>query len=107
MAEQTLYDKIWAMHEVHRDDNGSGLLYIDRHLVHEVTSAQAFEGLRLANRVLWRKQSILAVPDHNVPTTGLEKGITDAVSRLQVETLDENCDKYQLVEFKWAIFARV
>lgn len=100
MTAQTLYDKIWAMHEVRRDENGTGLLYIDRHLVHEVTSPQAFEGLQMAGRSLWRKQSIVAVPDHNVPTIGLEKGITDPVSRLQVETLDENCDKYQLVEFK-------
>ncbi len=100
MVAQTLYDKIWAMHEVRRDDNGTGLLYIDRHLVHEVTSPQAFEGLAMANRPLWRKQSIVAVPDHNVPTIGLEKGITEPVSRLQVETLDQNCDKYGLVEFK-------
>jgi 3-isopropylmalate/(R)-2-methylmalate dehydratase large subunit len=100
MAAQTLYDKIWAMHEVRRDDDGTRLLYIDRHLVHEVTSPQAFEGLKIANRQIWRKKSILAVPDHNVPTIGLEKGITDPVSRLQVETLDQNCDKHQLVEFK-------
>ena len=100
MAAQTLYDKIWAMHEVRRDDDGTRLLYVDRHLVHEVTSPQAFEGLKMANRPIWRKQSILAVPDHNVPTIGLEKGITDPVSRLQVETLNQNCDKYQLVEFK-------
>jgi len=100
MAAQTLYDKIWAMHEVRRDDDGTRLLYIDRHLVHEVTSPQAFEGLKIANRVIWRKKSILAVPDHNVPTIGLDKGITDPVSRLQVETLNQNCDKHQLVEFK-------
>ena len=100
MAAQTLYDKIWAMHEVRRDDDGTRLLYIDRHLVHEVTSPQAFEGLKIANRAIWRKKSILAVPDHNVPTIGLEKGITDPVSRLQVETLNQNCDKHQLVEFK-------
>jgi 3-isopropylmalate/(R)-2-methylmalate dehydratase large subunit len=100
MVAQTLYDKIWAIHEVRLDDSGTGLLYIDRHLVHEVTSPQAFEGLAMANRPLWRKQSILAVPDHNVPTIGLEKGITDPVSKLQVQTLDENCDKYGLVEFK-------
>ncbi|MCZ6488869.1 MAG: 3-isopropylmalate dehydratase large subunit [Gammaproteobacteria bacterium] len=100
MAAQTLYDKIWAMHEVRRDDDGTRLLYIDRHLVHEVTSPQAFEGLAKANRPIWRKQSIVAVPDHNVPTIGLEQGITDPVSRLQVETLDQNCDKYALVEFK-------
>jgi len=100
MVAQTLYDKIWAMHEVRRDDDGTGLLYIDRHLVHEVTSPQAFEGLQLAGRPIWRKKSILAVPEHNVPTIGLEKGITDPVSRLQVETLDQNCDEHQLVEFK-------
>jgi len=100
MAAQTLYDKIWTMHEVRRDDDGTRLLYIDRHLVHEVTSPQAFEGLKIANRAIWRKKSILAVPDHNVPTIGLEKGITDPVSRLQVETLNQNCDKHQLVEFK-------
>ena len=100
MAGQTLYDKIWALHEVRRDDDDTALLYIDRHLVHEVTSPQAFEGLELANRGLWRKQSILAVPDHNIPTIGLEQGITDPVARLQVETLDTNCDKHGLVEFK-------
>ena len=99
MAGKTLYDKIWQLHEVRRDDDGTSLLYIDRHLVHEVTSAQAFEGLEMAGRELWRKQSILAVPDHNIPTTGLEHGITDPVARLQVETLDANCDKHQLVKF--------
>jgi len=100
MAAQTLYDKIWAMHQVRTDESGTGLLYIDRHLVHEVTSPQAFEGLELAGRSLWRKESIVAVPDHNVPTTGLEHGITDPVAKLQVDTLNDNCDKYQLVEFK-------
>ena len=100
MAGQTLYDKIWAMHQVRLDKGGTGLLYIDRHLVHEVTSPQAFEGLELAGRSLWRKRAIVAVPDHNTPTIGLEKGITDPVAKLQVDTLDENCDKYQLTEFK-------
>jgi 3-isopropylmalate/(R)-2-methylmalate dehydratase large subunit len=100
MAAKTLYDKIWDMHQVRRNDDGMALLYIDRHLVHEVTSPQAFEGLEIANRPLWRKRSILAVPDHNVPTTALEQGITDPVARLQVETLDQNCDKYGLTEFK-------
>ena len=100
MAGQTLYDKIWAMHEVRLEDDGTGLLYIDRHLVHEVTSPQAFEGLELAGRSLWRKDSILAVPDHNVPTIGLEHGITDPIAKLQVDTLNNNCDKYELVEFK-------
>ena len=100
MAGQTLYDKIWAMHQVRHQEDSTGLLYIDRHLVHEVTSPQAFEGLELAGRSLWRKDSIVAVPDHNVPTTGLEYGITDPVAKLQVDTLNDNCDKYQLVEFK-------
>ena len=100
MSAQTLYDKIWAAHEVRSDENGLTLLYIDRHLLHEVTSPQAFEGLELAGRALWRKESILAVADHNIPTINLENGITDAVSRLQVETLDQNCDKYGLVVFK-------
>lgn len=100
MAAQTLYDKIWAMHEVRRDEGDTTLLYIDRHLVHEVTSPQAFEGLQLANRDLWRKKSILAVPDHNIPTIELEKGITDPVARLQVETLNQNCDLYQLTAFR-------
>ncbi len=100
MAGKTLYDKIWELHEVPRDDGGTALLYIDRHLVHEVTSPQAFEGLEIAQRSLWRKRSILAVPDHNVPTIGLELGITDPVARLQVDTLNQNCDKYGLTEFK-------
>lgn len=100
MAGKTLYDKIWELHQVRCDDDGTALLYIDRHLVHEVTSPQAFEGLEMAQRSLWRKQSILAVPDHNVPTIGLEQGITDPVARLQVETLDRNCDKHALIEFK-------
>ena len=100
MTGKTLYDKIWDLHQVHGDDDASSLLYIDRHLVHEVTSPQAFEGLEIAQRPLWRKRSILAVPDHNVPTTGLEHGITDPVARLQVDTLNANCDKYELTEFK-------
>jgi len=100
MSGKTLYDKIWDLHQVRLDDDGTALLYIDRHLVHEVTSPQAFEGLEIAQRPLWRKRSILAVPDHNVPTTGLEYGITDPVARLQVDTLNENCDKHALTEFK-------
>jgi 3-isopropylmalate/(R)-2-methylmalate dehydratase large subunit len=100
MTGKTLYDKIWDLHQVRLDDNGTALLYIDRHLVHEVTSPQAFEGLEIARRPLWRKRSILAVPDHNVPTTGLEYGITDPVARLQVDTLNANCDKHALTEFK-------
>lgn len=100
MAGKTLYDKIWDLHQVRPGEDGTSLLYIDRHLLHEVTSPQAFEGLELAQRDLWRKQSILAVPDHNIPTIGLELGITDPVARLQVDTLDKNCDKYGLTEFK-------
>ena len=100
MAGKTLYDKIWDLHQVDQGADGTGLLYIDRHLVHEVTSPQAFEGLEIAHRPLWRKRSILAVPDHNVPTTGLEHGITDPVARLQVDTLNDNCDKYDLTAFR-------
>jgi len=100
MTGKTLYDKIWDSHQVRLDADGTALLYIDRHLVHEVTSPQAFEGLEIAQRPLWRKRSILAVPDHNVPTTGLEYGITDPVARLQVDTLNANCDKHALTEFK-------
>ncbi len=99
MTARTLYDKLWDAHVVRIDDSGEALLYIDRHLVHEVTSPQAFEGLRLAGRVPWRTGSVLAVPDHNVPTANLEAGITDPVSRLQVETLDRNCAEYGITEF--------
>jgi len=95
--ERTLYDKLWDAHLVHQEEDGTGLLYIDRHLVHEVTSPQAFEGLALAGRKLWRVESIVATADHNTPTTGWERGIdgiSDATSRLQVETLDANMKKY-------------
>jgi 3-isopropylmalate/(R)-2-methylmalate dehydratase large subunit len=100
MPGKTLYDKLWDSHVVRSEPDGTTLIYIDRHLVHEVTSPQAFEGLRLAGRPLWRSDSILAVPDHNVPTTDRSKGIADPVSRIQVETLDRNCDEFGLVEFK-------
>ena len=104
MAGKTLYDKLWETHEVKRRDDGSSLIYIDRHIIHEVTSPQAFEGLRLANRKPWRIDTNIATPDHNVPTTPERKGgieaIVDQVSRLQVQTLDENCDEYGIVEFK-------
>ena len=100
MAGKTLYDKLWDAHTVRADEDGTTLLYIDRHLVHEVTSPQAFEGLKLANRKLWRTNSILAVADHNVPTTDRSHGIDDPISRLQVDTLDNNCDEYGVVEFK-------
>lgn len=100
MAGKTLYDKVWDAHVVRQEADGTCLLYIDRHLVHEVTSPQAFEGLKLAKRQPWRKDSMLAVPDHNVPTIGLEQGITDPVSRLQVETLDDNCRAFGITEFR-------
>src|SRR5512139_3405282 len=90
MAPQTLYDKLWADHLVHVEEDGTALLYIDRHLVHEVTSPQAFEGLRLAGRNVWRTDSVVATADHNTPTTGWEEGIADPISRTQVETLDAN-----------------
>ncbi len=105
MAGKTLYDKIWDAHVVAQRDDGSALIYIDRHLVHEVTSPQAFEGLRLAGRKPWRAGSVLATPDHNVPTTPNERksgvaGIEDPVSRIQVQTLDENCEALGITEFK-------
>ena len=100
MNSQTLYDKLWQQHVVHEEDDGTALLYIDRHLVHEVTSPQAFEGLRLASRKPWRIDANLAVADHNVPTTDRSHGIIDPVSRLQVETLDNNCAEFGITEFK-------
>ncbi|WP_455210824.1 3-isopropylmalate dehydratase large subunit [Kaarinaea lacus] len=96
---KTLYDKLWDAHVVRVQEDGTALLYIDRHLVHEVTSPQAFEGLRLAGRKPWRVSANLAVPDHNVPTTNREQGIQDPVSRLQVETLDQNCADFGITEF--------
>ena len=96
MPGRTLYDKLWDAHVVHTEDDGTAILYIDRHLVHEVTSPQAFEGLRLAGRQPWRVSSIVATADHNTPTTGWElglDGITDPTSRQQVVTLDENIRK--------------
>ncbi len=90
MQPQTLYDKLWAAHVVHEEADGTALLYIDRHLVHEVTSPQAFEGLKLAGRKVWRIDSIVATADHNTPTKDWDKGIADPISRLQVETLDAN-----------------
>jgi len=99
MSAHTLYDKLWNAHVVHTEPNGMTLLYIDRQLVHEVTSPQAFEGLRLAARTPRRTLTILATPDHNVPTTDRGAGIVDPISRLQVETLDENCRSLGLTEF--------
>lgn len=104
MAGKTLYDKLWDSHLVKQRDDGSALIYIDRHIIHEVTSPQAFEGLRLAGRKPWRIDANIATPDHNVPTTPERKGgiqaIADQVSRLQVQTLDDNCDEYGITEFK-------
>ena len=99
---KTLYDKLWQDHVVRSEDDGTALLYIDRHLVHEVTSPQAFEGLRIADRKPWRTSSIVAVPDHNVPTTDRSQGISDPVAKLQVETLGSNCKEYGLTEFDMA-----
>lgn len=99
----TLYDKLWDQHVVHTESAEPGsmaLIYIDRHLVHEVTSPQAFESLKLAGRKPWRLDSILAVADHNVPTTDRSQGIHDPISRLQVDTLDQNCDELGITEFK-------
>ncbi len=100
MAGKTLYDKLWDAHVVRTEDDGTALLYIDRHLVHEVTSPQAFEGLRLAGRPLWRKDTVLAVPDHNIPTVNRSAGIEDPVARIQVATLDKNCKEFGLTEFR-------
>ncbi|MCB1893988.1 MAG: 3-isopropylmalate dehydratase large subunit, partial [Rhodocyclaceae bacterium] len=92
MTARTLYEKLWASHLVREEADGTALLYIDRHLVNEVTSAQAFEGLRIGGRKPWRIDTVLATADHNVPTTAARaSGIDDPISRLQVDTLDANC----------------
>ncbi len=96
---KTLYDKIWEAHVVRTDPDGNSLLYIDRQLIHEVTSPQAFEGLRLANRKPWRPEANLAVADHNVPTQDRDQGIADPISRLQVETLERNCAEFGIPVF--------
>ncbi|MEW8320419.1 MAG: 3-isopropylmalate dehydratase large subunit [Candidatus Thiodiazotropha sp.] len=103
MSAKTLYDKLWESHLVRSEADGTALIYIDRHLVHEVTSPQAFEGLRLAGRKPWRVDANLATPDHNVPTTPREGGveaIRDPISRTQVETLDANCRDFGITEFQ-------
>jgi 3-isopropylmalate/(R)-2-methylmalate dehydratase large subunit len=105
MGGKTLYDKLWQNHLVDERDDGSALIYIDRQLIHEVTSPQAFEGLRLAGREPWRRDANLAVPDHNVPTEVRERrggvaAIADPVSRLQVQTLDDNCRDFDIVEIE-------
>ncbi len=99
---KTLYDKLWDSHEVAERGDGTSLLYIDRHLIHEVTSPQAFEGLKMAGREPWRISSNIATPDHNVPTTDREKGIEgiqDEVAKLQVTTLDKNCSDLGILQF--------
>jgi 3-isopropylmalate/(R)-2-methylmalate dehydratase large subunit len=105
MAGKTLYDKLWQSHLVKQRDDGTALIYIDRQLVHEVTSPQAFEGLRMAGRKPWRVDANLATPDHNVPSDTQERaagieGIVDEISRIQVKTLDDNCEEFGITEFK-------
>jgi 3-isopropylmalate/(R)-2-methylmalate dehydratase large subunit len=97
---RTLYDKLWDEHVVCAEEDGTATLYIDRHLLHEVTSPQAFEGLSLAKRPVWRISANLAVSDHNVPTTDRSEGITDPISKLQVDTLDQNCASFGITQFK-------
>ena len=96
---KTLYDKIWEDHMVHQQNDGTELLYVDRHLIHEVTSPQAFEGLRLNNRTVRRPDLTLAVADHNVPTTDRSKGIVDKESKIQVDTLKNNCKEFSVELF--------
>ena len=100
MPGKTLYDKLWDSHVVHTNEGGSALIYIDRHLLHEVTTPQPFEGLKLAGRKLWRVDANLAVSDHNVPTTDRSGPITDPIAKLQVDTLDANCDEHGVLQFK-------
>ncbi len=105
MTGRTLYDKLWDSHLVKQNSDGSSLIYIDRHVIHEVTSPQAFEGLRIAGRLPWRLDTNIATPDHNISTDKTERdagvaGMTDEVSRIQVQTLDDNCDLYGIKEFK-------
>jgi len=95
----TLYDKIWDQHLVHQQDDGTALLFVDRHLIHEVTSPQAFEGLRKSNRKVRQPKLTLAVVDHNIPTTDRSKGIDDNDSRIQIETLDKNCKEFSIQLF--------
>lgn len=103
MQAKTLYDKLWESHFIKNQDHGSSLIYIDRHLLHEVTSPQAFEGLRLKRRKPWRVAANIATVDHNVPTTHRElgmAGITDPVSKIQIQALDENCRDFSILEYK-------
>ena len=105
MSHKTLYDKIWDSHLVNQREDGTALIYIDRHLIHEVTSPQAFEGLRLAGRAPWRSDANLAVPDHNIPTTTDERkqglsGIKDPVSKIQVKALEDNCKENNILSLE-------
>ena len=99
MSAKTLFQKIWDAHAVREEPDGTMLLYIDRHLVHEVTSPQAFEGLKLAGRRPRHPGAILAVPDHNVPTTDRRLGITDPLSAKQIDTLEQNCAEFKITLF--------
>jgi 3-isopropylmalate/(R)-2-methylmalate dehydratase large subunit len=97
---RTLYDKLWDDHIIYSEEDGTATIYIDRHLLHEVTSPQAFEGLNMAGRPVWRISANLAVSDHNVPTTDRSEGISDPISKLQVDTLDQNCDAFGITQYK-------
>lgn len=99
MTPSTLYEKLWQRHSVLDTEDGNTLLYIDLHLINEVTSPQAFEGLRLSDRAVWRASSVLATADHNVPTQGRSQGIQDDIARRQVEALDRNCNEFELTLF--------
>jgi 3-isopropylmalate/(R)-2-methylmalate dehydratase large subunit len=99
MLAKTLYDKLWERHVVHEESDGTALIYIDRHLVHEVTSPQAFEGLRISGRKPWRIASVVATADHNVPTTSRAGGIADPIARLQVDTLDDNVARFGISHY--------
>ncbi len=96
---QTLYDKLWNRHIVHEEPDGTTLLYVDRHLLHEVSSAQPFNGLKHANRTPWRSNANVAMADHNVPTVNRRNGITDPISLVQVETLTRNCEENNILLF--------
>ena len=99
MGALTLFDKLWQRHVVDQSPDGTSLLYIDRQLVYEVTSPQAFEGLRLSGRKPWRRETVIATADHNVPTTSRAQGIADPLSRMQVDQLSTNCKEFGITEF--------
>src|ERR1700761_1910638 len=99
MSPRTLFEKLWDRHVIREESDGTALIYIDRHLLHEVLSPQAFEGLRLAGRKVWRSETALATSDHNVPTSGRDQPIPDPMSRAQVEQLTLNCADFGITEF--------